>query len=318
MKVIVNSDILYDSRLVTGDVSRRLRAFCQVCADKGHVIVIPETALLEFNRQQSELLPRAISELVQAYDLLDRYNISHSRTDPSEKVKLPDLIGMIEKQKVKVMVEYPILEDYQEAHRRACLHECPQNPAKKTDEMRDLIIWAIALRLAKQEGGALLVSRDEVHINPLGNSEAMAASLVRVGSVEEAEWYLDVDVGEAARLVERILTPVWSDLLSQGLPLPSQVSGLGVSRASFDQGIRGELSVICGIKIKTPDGKTLTAETEIHASQRVITELKLSDLRVNGELWGDGFFVIQPNKVWNYQRDDYEDRLSALMQRLEE
>lgn len=319
MKVILNSDILRDERLVTDDVSKRLRMFYRACADKGHVIVIPQTALLEFNRKQYELLDKTTSDLRLAYDLLDRFKISHSRVDPSEMVKLPDLVGLIEKQEVKVIVEEPTLEDFQDAHRRACLHKCPHISAKKSDEMRDLIIWVIALRLAKQGGGALLVSRDEVHNNALGDSEAMETGLVRVKGVEEAELYLDVDVGTpVARLVEQLLTPVWSDLLSQGLPLSSQVSPLGVSRASFVQGVRGPSSVICAIKAKTPDGKTLRAETEIHANDGVITELKLSDITVDGELWGDGFFIIQPNKVWNYERDDYENRLSDLMQILEE
>lgn len=319
MKVILNSDILHDERLVIDDVSKRLRAFLWACADKGHVIVIPLTALLEFNRKQSELVSKTALELKRAYDLLDRLKISYSKVDPSNIVKPPDLVGMIKKQKVEVIVEEPTLEDFQEAHRRACLHECPHIPEKKSDEMRDLLVWVIALRLAKQGGGALLLSRDEVHNNQRGDSEATETGLVRVKSVEEAEWFLDVDVGTpAARLVEQLLTPVWSDLLSQGLPLSREVSPLGVSRASFVQGVRGPSSVICAIKAKTSDGKILRAETEIHTSDGVITELKLSDVTVNGALWRDGFLTVQPNKMWGHERDDYEDRLSALMQMLEE
>lgn len=319
MKVILNSDILHDERLVISDVSKRLWTFLRACVDKGHVIVIPLTALLEFKRKQSELVSKTTSELEKAYDLLDRLEISYSRVDPSKKVKLPDLVAIIKEQKIEVTVEEPTLEDFQEAHRRACLHECPHAPEKKSDEMRDLLIWVIALRLAKQAGGALLVSRDEVHNNARGNSEAVEGGLLRVKSVEEAEWYLDVDIGApAARLVEQLLTPAWNDLLNQELPLSSQVFPLGVSQASFVQGVYGPSSVICIIKAKTPDGKTLRAETEIHTSGGVITELKLSDIRVNGELWRDGFLTIQPDKVWSYEKDDYEDRLSALMQILEE
>lgn len=319
MKVILNSDILHDERLVIDIVSKRLNKFLQSCADKGHVIVVPLTALLEFNRKQSELLSKTISELEQAYDLLDRLKISYSRVDPSEKVRLPDLVGIIKKQKVKVIVEEPTLEDFQEAHRRACLHEYPHAPNKKTDEMRDLIIWVLALRLAKQGGGALLLSRDEIHNNERGDSEAMENGLVRVRSVEEAEWYLNVDVGTpAARLVEQLLTPVWGDLLAQDLPLASQPSPLGVYQVSFVQGALGPSSVICSIKAKTPDRKTLSAEMEIHTSDGIITELKLSDININGEPWKDGFLAIQPNKAWSYEKDDYENRLNSLMQILEE
>lgn len=319
MDVILNSDILRDERLITDDVSKRLRTFLQACAERNYVIVVPLTALLEFNRQQSELVPKTAAEVDRAYELLDRFKIPYSRVDPSEVVKPPNLVSLIQKHKAKIVIEEPTLQDFQEAHRRACLHESPISTAKQSDEMRDLIIWVIALRLAKQNGGALLVSRDDVHNNPLGRGEAEKIGLVCVRSVEDAEWYLDVDIGTpASRLVEQLLTPIWGELLSKGLPLTDEVFPIGVSRASFDQGDHGLSSVICSIKVKTRDKKTLKADTEIHINGNVLDEVKLSDIKVDNEDWQDGFLLIRPSKVWSDEADDYENRLDALLQIMEE
>ena len=52
--------------------------------------------------------------------------------------------------------------------------------------MRDLIIWTIALRLAKTGGGAILISRDEVHAHQRGSVEADAAKLHRAKTCDEA------------------------------------------------------------------------------------------------------------------------------------
>lgn len=319
MKVILNSDILYDGRLIVDNLSKRLQTFLSACADKGHIIIVPQTTLLEFNRQQSELLAKTIRQLQEACGLLDKFKIPHDNFDPSQTVNQPNLIGLIKKQKVKVIVEEPTLQDFQEAHKRACLHECPHAPETKSDEMRDLVIWAIALRLAKKESNVMLISRDNIHIHERGDTEAKEAGLIRVKSPEDAEWYLDVDIATpAAILVKNILAPVWNDLLNQGLPLPSEISSLGISRASFVQGVRGPSSVICDIKAKTSDKKTFRAQTEIHTNNGMISKVNLFNITIDEQKWKDGALTIQPNKLWAKDTDDYEDRLGDLMQVLEE
>jgi hypothetical protein len=70
---------------------------------------------------------------------------------------------------VQLEVENPKLEDYRNAERRACLHLSPQPPETKSDEMRDLVIWEVALRVAKRDGKAILVSRDHVHSDERGD-----------------------------------------------------------------------------------------------------------------------------------------------------
>ena len=52
--------------------------------------------------------------------------------------------------------------------------------------MRDLVIWMVALRVARRDGGAILVSRDEVHTEERGDEEARSAGLLRARSWDEA------------------------------------------------------------------------------------------------------------------------------------
>jgi len=60
MKIILNSDILYDKQLVVDNVTKKPQKLFRACAEMGHVIVIPLTALLEFNRKQSELVEKRL------------------------------------------------------------------------------------------------------------------------------------------------------------------------------------------------------------------------------------------------------------------
>jgi hypothetical protein len=308
MKIILNSDILHDEQLVVDNVSKRLQKLFRACAEMGHIIVIPLTALLEFGREQSELAEKTIARLESAYSLLDRFKIPYTRVEPREAVKPPDLVKLIQKSGVRVMVEEPTMEDFMEAHRRTCLHECPHPPDAKSHEMRDLVIWMIALRLASQDGGALLISGDKVHVHSRGDDEAVSVHLERVRSIEEALDYSNIET-PAGRLIKQLLAPVWSDLVEAGLPLTSQMSLMGVSQIRFVQGSRGLSSAYCILKARTLDGKTLEAATEVDASDGIIT---LSNISVDNEPWRETLLTITPHKAFTHEQDDYAERLSAL------
>jgi hypothetical protein len=319
MKIIINSDILYNDRLVRDYPSKRLQKLFRACSERGHVIVIPLTALLEFNRKQSEVVKSAISRLESAYGQLDKFKIPYTRVEPSQAVKSPALVGLIEEFGVEVMVECPTMKDFMEAHKRTCLHEPPHPPDAKSHEMRDMVIWMIALRLALQDGGALLISHDKVHCHPRGDDEAIQVGLVRVRRIEEAlEYfieealeYFDVET-PVGKLVEQLLAPVWSDLVDAGLPVTSPMSLMGVSQARFIQGIRGPSSACCFLKARASDGKTLEANTKIYTDDGMITKIILSDISVENELWGETQLVVAPSKMFDVEHDDYAERLSAL------
>jgi hypothetical protein len=319
MKVIVNSDIIYHSQLVTENMSERLQALFQACSDRGHTIIIPLTTLYEFDRQQLELVQKEISQLESAYKLLDKFKIRYSKIEPSKVVKKPELTGLIKQYAMNVIVEEPTFEDLKEAHKRACLHQSPHPPNIKSDEMRDLVIWFIALRLASRDGGALLISCDELHTNERGDSEANRVSLFRVRSIEEALEFLDVET-PAGRIIKELLETVWVDLLDAGLPLTPAFSLIGVSGTRFIQGVHGIALASFTFKAKTPDLRIIQAITRIDTVDGIITKVTLSDITLEGETWQEKPLplVIYTNKAFSLEPDDFQERIDALKLLLEE
>jgi hypothetical protein len=311
MRVILNSDILYHPQFVTSRLSTRLQTFLTKCAESRHIIVIPSTALLEFQRQQTVLAEQVSREIEDAYTLLDRYEISYTRVEPPTRLPHPDLIGLISALGAEVEVEQPTVADYEEAHRRACLHLAPQPPDSKNDEMRDLIIWMVALRVTERDAGALLVSRDGVHTHHLGDAEARAASLGRVDSLEEALEYLDVETPTTG-VFSQLLTAVWPELVAAGLPLSLEPSILTVTRTSFIQGAQGPAEARCMMTARTQDGKTFRASVVIRSADGAMTGASFSDISVDGKLTQPHERAVAPTRKIATGWDAYGDRLAAL------
>ncbi len=176
MQVILNSDVMYHhDRLVREQLSAPMQKLATTCKQRGHTILIPETARLEFDRHQAEMAEKERQRLRTACATLDEHGIGHDSVDFEGIVSPRSLISMIAAAGGAVTEIAPTLGDYQDAHRRAALHEAPHPPDTKSDEMRDLIIWAQALRIARDEG-ALLICRDKVHTHSMGLRFELRAS----------------------------------------------------------------------------------------------------------------------------------------------
>lgn len=317
MKVILNSDITHHQYLVTEGLGEGLQQLFKVCLASKHTILVPLTVLLEFQRKQSEFAEAKINQLQNACDLLDRFGIAHAAVRLSDVVRPPDLIDLIRKSGVDVIVENPTMDDLSEAHRRACLHESPHPPDTKSDEMRDLVIWMIALRIASHEGSAMLISRDTVHSHDRGHSEASLAGLVRVKTVDEALEYFEI-ANPARKLVEQLLRDLWNEAAQAGLPVGRDLAVVSVSEARFIQGIRGLSQASCHLKVKALEGKTLEADTEMHIEDGRATEVSFSKIVIDDERWKDSPVVIRPNKAVTLPKDDYDERFKALKELLGE
>jgi len=311
VKIILNSDILYNTQLIRDNLSKNLQELFRECNKKGHIVVIPLTALLEFDCKQSKFLEKKISELEKAYGLLNEFNISFTHVEQSEVIRKPELIELIKKFGVEVIVEHPTKDDFEEAHRRACLHEPPHPPDTKSDEMRDLVIWMIALRFASQDGKALLISRDIVHVHSRGDEEANSVGLIRLKSVEEALEYFDVETPSGI-LIRKLIIPIWENLLESGLPLKQEISIIGVLQPRFIQGIRGISNAFSLIKLRTVDGETLKANIEMKIDRNLIKELKLSDIRIDDNPWERTHLTLNPNKTFETEQEDFEERIDSL------
>lgn len=311
MKIILNSDILFNTFLIKNNLSKNFQELFSICQKKGHVIIIPLTTLLEFDRAQLESLNTKTLKLEKAYMLLESLNIKFTRVEPPEVIKKPDLIELVKKSGVEVRVENPTNDDYLEAHKRACLHECPHAPEKKSDEMRDLIIWMIALRYAQQDGNAILISRDEVHVNPRGDNEANSVGLIRFKSEEEVLEYFEVET-PAGKLIKQLIKPIWEDLLKAGLPLNQDVSIVGVAQPRFIQGTEGISNAYCLIRLRTFDGKMLKTNIAMKIDNNVIVELELSEIMIDENPWDKKQLALLPNKAISLEKDDYKERIDSL------
>jgi hypothetical protein len=309
MKAIFNSDILWTQSFstLTAGPEKLLRA----CKATQFTVVIPRTTFLEFDKQQKVREENKIKSLEDAYKELEKYNIKYRKIEPKDIIKRANLIELIEKLGVQAEVEEPTYEDLLEAHRRACLHESPHPPNIKSDEMRDLVIWMIALRLANQEGGALLISRDKVHTDARGDTEAATVNLMRLESIEAALQYLGI-VTPAGNIIRQFLEPVWMNLSNAGLPIAVPMSLLDVSDAKFIQGRNLPAFAHCTIKARTTDGNTLRAVVDINANDNVITKISLTEISIDNNQWKDGRLELTPNKSFNIVGEGYDERLNAL------
>lgn len=317
MQVLLNSDLLYKDYLIRDRLPEPIAQLCKACAEHGIPILLPETALLEIRRNQEKLAEDEQKRIESAFKMVERYGVKVDRRDPRELVPRPDIIAMMSELGVKVEVIVPTLDDYNEAHRRACLHNPPQRPDAKSDEMRDLIIWNIAIRVARDAGGALLLSRDDVHTHSRGDDEASAAGLLREDSIEKGLEVLEIE-SPTGSLARKILEPLWPDLVAGGLPLPSQISLKSVREAVFVQGKKTFAEARFRMFALTDKQDRLEAIIRLKVDEDIIKSVTLDDIRVSGEPWGEGRLQLTTNRPAPQQVETYDQRISALRSLLED
>jgi len=311
MKIILNSDILWTSFLIKANLPKGLSDLIKECEKSEHIIIIPRTALLEFNRQQLEYVELETTKLIRAYQLLSQYNVPHEPIDPSRLIVKPDLVELIKKLGAEVIVESPTIDDFEKAHERACLHEPPGSKKQKYDEMRDLVIWMIAIRIASKDGKALLISNDEIHSSSFGNAEAESVGLLRVKSIEDAFAYFGLETPSGIQ-IKRLIEPVWDDLLKAGLPLEKKISMIGLSEPIFVQGHHGISKASGVVAMKTDDGKTLKANIDVMVLGDTIDYVRLTKITIAGAPWKSQKLTLRPRISFTTEKDDFEERIRSL------
>lgn len=306
MNIIFNSDLLYADSFIKDRLPRHLHNFLVECKEHGHEIIIPETTLLEFNRKQASFLQKEVSEIEAAKEKLSLYGVD-VELDIAKLVSKPDLLELIQGT-IPCIVLYPTEHVYSVAHRKACLRESPHPPEIKSDEMRDLVIWEMALQISRESGGALLMSRDEVHTHHRGDLEASGSFLIRAKSFEQAYESLSIQT-ESAKKVQELLSQVWKEMVQSELPLVDGSHVKSITSVLFEDRIDGTSQVECVIKLQTGDGKELESNLEIHYWQNAPYLLAFRDVKVDSSGIEDA--IIELDKP-EHMRSDVNDRKQSL------
>ena len=279
MKIIFNSDLLFATYLVANRLPTAIFEFLQTCGQEGHEICIPETTLLEFNRKQAEFVAQEIRDLNRARNLLDKYGVRFDPFDSSALITNPDLCALIQYAGVNCTIVQPSLDDFRTAHRKACSREAPHPPDIKSDEMRDLVIWEIALRIASAENCAILMSRDELHTHHRGDLEASDCGLIRCESFERAYESLSIET-ESGRIIRQLIASVLGDLIAgDDLPLHDGAQLISIKRPVFFDTEIGTTIVSAESTFTTGIGTGLTATIMIEFAGTSVFSIKFEDAK---------------------------------------
>lgn len=313
MIVIFNSDVLHAEYLVRNQLPTHLDRFLSACAFNGVLVLVPETTLHEFRHDQEKRAREEQAILSAAFKRLEKWEIVFEHKSPESIISPSDLMTMIERTGVDARVLHPTLDDYRFAHLKACFHESPIPPESESDEMRDLVIWVTALRVAREHGGAVLISRDKIHTHTRGDDEADQAGLKRFKGVDDALAYLGAE-SPVAKPIRELLARAWSQFGQHGFPIPQMPSHMSILESRFVRGsTEVEQLMESHISIRQqPSGKV---EFRVRASPS-------SGRKVSVEVWDivdqAGRTVCEPFSVLIAQGPDeaegdkVQERLAAL------
>ena len=185
MRIILNSDVLHTKRRWADGLPRHIEKLCRCVVAARAIIVLPRTVVFEDERHQTLLDEEEAVAVERAISRLRGWKVSIPEIDVRKVMPKRDVVEALRLTGAIVEVEEPNLDDYREAEKRASLHSSPHPPDIASDEMRDLTIWQVATRIATRDGGAVLVSRDQVHAHERGANEAQVAKLSRAKTFDE-------------------------------------------------------------------------------------------------------------------------------------
>jgi len=176
--------------------------------------------------------------------------------------------------------------------------------------MRDLVIWAIALRIALQDGGAMLVSRDEIHSDERGSDEATRAGLLRAKTLDDALDQLG-RVSPAGALARSVLATIWSELRAAGLPLPDDMPFRRFSSLQFVADGEGRADTRLSFEIITAEGK-LSGGAHIFQATPTTIQANLTGLNLDGRQWRMGSLSLTADHELPKITSPAADRMADL------
>ena len=264
MKLIFNSDLLFANSLIANTLPGKLEEFLLKCKEheSEHEIIIPLTTLLEFERKQNEFVEKEKGNIQEAKGLFNKYGIKIEEFDPKEIIKTPNLITMIQDIGINCTVEEPLIEDYNNAHKKACLKLSICPPDQKSDEMRDIIIWEIAYRIASKNDGAILLSMDKIHTHHRGDKDAFKVNLIRCNSFERAYEALNIETASAKK-IKSLLVKISHNLIESELPISKSYQIVSIEKPKFINIENGTKKASCKIILNSGTGQKIGAKLNI-------------------------------------------------------
>lgn len=323
MLIVVNSDVLYTNAFMHTQMHQNWRRFADGCKNVGAELVFPKTSLYEIELRQQELYDLEVQRITDAGKLLAKYDSTLKLRPATEQVKVTDVVSAFVAEGVKVQVELPTLDDFRDAELRAAKHLPPAPPRKsptqtgdveQSDEMRDLVIWSVACRLAKQGGGALLLSRDDVHSGKLGRKEAEECGLLRASDFDEALGMLGAETA-AGQLAKQFLAKAWDKLKEAGVALPQDFAVRTVADPTYIRSTRAIKSAAFRFGVEVDGGKMLTSQAYIsqNDSDQRLYDIQLVDTKIGKNiLKGGDVQATFEGPIEAKTNDDYNERLQAL------
>jgi hypothetical protein len=315
MQIIVNSDVFYPTKLYPsgarlGILSKGIRQLTEECARTGVKIMIPRVALLELERKYSILMEKEITYLTEIKVVIDDYGVNCIDFDPKSIVTLPDIIKSMQDIGANVEVLDPTLADFVDAQRRAAGHLPPSEPEKKSDEMRDLVIWVMACRVAKSNMGTFLLSNDIVHWGPLGKDEARQSGLTRVRTVEVVLDALGLGSSSAKKVME-LMQPLWPNLVRHGLPFAERFTPERILTARFVAGKESTSEARFHLSMITDDEKKFESNVELIYLDEAV-HVMLNDIKIDGAIWEDGHIDVSITRPKIAESQGYSEKLAAI------
>jgi hypothetical protein len=322
MQILLNSDVLRSVGIglkSPQEISNSFLEFLQVATENGIAIKVPETATLELSRYIDEVIIGRRNKIINAANRLKNYGVMIPSID--EKALIPSVSMDELLESYGMEIEHVCSADYEEAHRRACLHIAPA-PTGDSDEMRDLIIWMMSIRIAKsQTNGAILISNDNVHHDSRVENEARAVNLVRFREYGDALDHLG-ELTSEIKFLQEVFTTAWPDLIKIGMPISGATRIIKIKPKIFwwPKDLEA-LYARADIKLSTvEDGITIEMSAFIRLQLDGIVKLTLTNIRRNGELWHNEEIELSVKISVAAQfpaPDDFAERRRFLMKLIE-
>jgi hypothetical protein len=320
MIVILNSDVLFTNSFVHRRVHASWRRFSEECRRVNAELIIPSTSLYEIELRQKELYDAEIRNITSAITLLKKYEVQFEPPAPQQLIAVPDIVQYFRETDVSIRVEEATLADFQDAERRAAMHLPPAPPRTQptgkedtddSDEMRDLVIWAVSCRLAVQNGGAILVSRDKVHRGKLGHDEAVEKQLQIAFDFDEALGMLGAET-EAGKIATQFLRQAWPHLRAKGLPFNEQFGVRTITDTAFVQGDVDIALAQFSFSCDTDKNRNFSSKVKVSDIQDDHFLLTISDACIDKRKFSAGNIEIPVTHQAKSSEGDFDERLNAL------